>query len=106
MTIGFLGSTKHKIVHPNGNMVDVESAFTDGFIGQIDFENQPDGKYGHLNQDASGLRAQNVNLICATGGLPSARSAAVAAQGQIPVLVIVGKMPTATGNIYDDLSGN
>jgi hypothetical protein len=46
MTIGFLRSIKLKVVHPSGNMVDAESAFTDGFTGQIDFDNPADGHMG------------------------------------------------------------
>jgi hypothetical protein len=107
MAIGFLGSIKHKVVeYPSGNMVDAEKGFRDGFGGTIDHENAPDGKYKHLDLDAADLVANNINLICATGGLPAAKAAATAAKGQIPVLVIVGKMPTPTGvNPYDDLSG-
>jgi hypothetical protein len=52
------------------------------------------------------LHTKHVDLICATGGLASAQAAALAAQGQIPVLIIVGKMPTVTGNQYNDLTGN
>jgi hypothetical protein len=87
-------------------MVDAQKAFRDGFGEKIDHENAPDGKYKHLDRHAADLVANTIELICATGGLPAARAAARAAQGKIPVLIMVGKMPTATGvDPYDDLSG-
>jgi|tagenome__1003787_1003787.scaffolds.fasta_scaffold20940571_2 hypothetical protein len=94
MTIGFLGSTKHRVIAPNGSMVDADKAFSDGFGRRPDFENLADGKYRHLGGDATNLFNQRVELICATGGIPSAQAAAAAANN-IPVLIIVGEVTGA-----------
>src|SRR5436190_8516552 len=106
MTIGFVGSIEHRVVHPNGNMVNSKSAVLDGFPGMTYRENKADGKYQHLNTDATNLIGPDVELLCATGGIPAAQAAARAANGTIPVLLIIGGMPPATGNQTDDLTGD